>query len=169
MKSQNRFVLMSSLVGITFVLYFSAILETVPELNAQAPADNNVGNKIIMHTHSSLNVTVNGNSILVPNGVGINSTLWNDHSLDEYGTARETSIFGMVTPAMSPLHTHDSSGIIHVESIEYKNYTLGDFLSIWGFPLEGKKVSLVVGGNSTENYSTHILNDMEKLILKIED
>jgi hypothetical protein len=169
MKSQNGYVLMSALVGITFVMYFSTILETVPELNAQAPADNKTGEKIIMHTHSSLNVTVNGNSILVPNGVGINSTLWNDHSLDEYGTARETSIFGMVTPAMSPLHTHDSNGIIHVESIEFKNFTLGDFLNIWGLPLEGKKVSLAVGGNSTENYASHILNDMERMILKIED
>lgn len=160
---------MSALVGITCVLYSSTILESVPELNAQAPVDNKTGNKIIIHTHSSLNVTVNGNSVLVPNGVGINSTLWNNHSLDEYGTSRETSILGMVTPAMSPLHTHDSNGIIHVESNQYKNYTLGDFLNIWGLPLEGKKVSLVVGGNSTENYATHVLNDMEKMILKIED
>ena len=114
---------MSAVVGITFVLYFSTILETVPELNAQVAADNKTGNKIVMHTHSMLNVTVNGNSILVPNGVGINSTLWNDHSLDEYGSAQETSILGMVTPAMSPLHTHDSGGIIHVESNEFKNFT----------------------------------------------
>ncbi|HEX7275451.1 MAG TPA: hypothetical protein VF248_07555 [Nitrososphaeraceae archaeon] len=169
MNSQNGYILMSALVGISFVLYFSTILETVPELNAQEAADNKIGNKIIMHTHSSLNVTVNGNSILVPNGVGINSTLWNDRSLDEYGTARETSILGMVTPAMSPLHTHDSDGIIHVESNEFKNFTLGDFLNIWGLPLEGKKVSLVVGGNSTENYAPHILNDMERMFLKIED
>ncbi|HEY7777990.1 MAG TPA: hypothetical protein VIA09_05570 [Nitrososphaeraceae archaeon] len=169
MKSLNGYVLMSALVGISCVLCFSTILATVPELNAQTAADNKTGNKIIMHTHSRLNVTVNGNSILVPNGVGINSTLWNDHSLDEYGTARETSILGMVTPAMSPLHTHESDGIIHVESNEFKNFTLGDFLNIWGLPLEGKRVTLVVGANSTENYAPHILNDREKMVLKIED
>lgn len=169
MKSLNGSVLTSAVVGLTFVLYFSTILETVPELNAQVAADNKTGNKIIMHTHSMLNVTVNGNSILVPNGVGINSTLWNDHSLDAYGSTQETSILGMVTPAMSPLHTHDSDGIIHVESNEFKNFTLGDFLNIWGLPLEGMKVSIVVGGNSTENYAPHILNDMEKILLKIED
>lgn len=169
MKSLNGSVLTSAVVGLTFVLYFSTILETVPELNAQVAADNKTGNKIIMHTHSKLNVTVNGNSILVPNGVGINSTLWNDHSLDAYGSTQETSILGMVTPAMSPLHTHDSDGIIHVESNEFKNFTLGDFLNIWGLPLEGMKVSIVVGGNSTENYAPHILNDMEKILLKIED
>jgi hypothetical protein len=169
MNSETGHVLISMFGLIIGILYFSIISGTVPELNAQAPADNKTANKIIMHTHSSLNVTVNGNSIPVPNGVGINSTLWNDHSLDEFGTAQETSVFGMVTPSMSPLHTHDSSGIIHVESTEFKNYTLGDFLNIWGLPLEGKKVSLIVGGNSTENYTNHPLKDMEKMILKIED
>ena len=75
----------------------------------------------------------------------------------------------MITPAMSPLHTHDSSGTIHVESTEYRNYTLGQFLNIWGKPLEGSKVILFIDGNSTENYSNYILKDREKMILKIED
>jgi hypothetical protein len=65
---------------------------------------------------------------------------------------------------MSPLHTHDSSRIIHVESIEYKNHTLGDFLNIWGLPLEGKEISLITNGNNTENYSNHTLEDMEKMV-----
>lgn len=169
MKAQNGYVVLSTVMGIIFMLYFSMILQTVPELSGQAPAENKTGNKIIMHTHSSLNVTVNGDFLLVPNGVGINSTLWNDHSLDKFGTERKITTFGMITPAMSPLHTHDSSGLIHVESTEYRNYTLGDFLNIWGLPLEGRKVNLITDGNSTENYANHTLKDMEKMILKIED
>ncbi len=145
------------------------MLQTAPELSAQEPAENKTGNDIIMHTHSSLNVTVNGKVLVVPNGVGINTTLWNDHSLDKFGTERKATTFGMISPAMSPLHTHDSSGVIHVESTEYRNYTLGDFLNIWGLPLEGKEISLIINGNSTENYTNHILNDMEKMVLKIED
>jgi len=78
-----------------------------------------------MHIYSNFNVTVNEKSLIVPNGIGINSTLWNDHSLDKLGTERKTTIFGMITPAMSPLHTHDSSGTIHVESTEYGNYAWG--------------------------------------------
>jgi len=78
-----------------------------------------------MQIHSNHNVTVNEKSLIVPNGIGINSTLWNDHSLDKLGTERKTTIFGMITPAMSPLHTHDSSGTIHVESTEYRNYARG--------------------------------------------
>ncbi|HEY7695793.1 MAG TPA: hypothetical protein VH797_06830 [Nitrososphaeraceae archaeon] len=145
------------------------ILPIAPELSAQVSAGNRTGNEIIMHTHSNLNVTVNGKPLIVPNGVGINSTLWNDHTLDKFGTERKTTSFGIITPAMSPLHTHDSSGMIHVESTEYKNYTLGDFLNIWGLPMEGKEISLITNGNNTKNYSNHTLKDMEKMVLKIQD
>jgi len=155
--------------GIICILYFTMILQTAPELSAQVPAGNKTGNDIVMHTHCSLNVTVNGKSVVVPNGVGINSTLWNDHSLDKFGTERKVTTFGMISPAMSPLHTHDSSGIIHVESTEYRNYTLGDFLNIWGLPLEGREISLIINGNSTENSTSHVLKDMEKMVLEIED
>ena len=75
----------------------------------------------------------------------------------------------MISPAMSPLQTHDSNGIIHVESTKYRNYTLGDFLNIWGLPLGGMEISLITNGNNTQNYTAHIVKDMEKIVLKIED
>ena len=43
---------------------------------------------------------------------------------------------------MAPLHTHDTSGIIHVESSVKRNYTLGEFLNTWGgLDLNGKSVT----------------------------
>jgi len=33
-------------------------------------------------------------------------------------------------PGMAPLHTHDRSGIIHVESVVDRNYTLDEFLDM---------------------------------------
>ena len=168
MKSHISYFVLSVSGAIKCIL-FVLMSQITPDLNAQVTGENKTSNKIIMHIHSNLNVTVNGKSLMVPNGIGINSTLWNDHSLDKFGTERKTTIFGMVTPAMSPLHTHDSSGTIHVESIEYRNYTLGQFLNIWGMPLEGSRVNLLINGNSTDNYSNYVLKDMEKMILKIED
>jgi len=168
MKSHIGYFVLS-VSGAIICILFVLMSQITPDLNAQVTGENKTSNKIIMHIHSNLNVTVNGKSLMVPNGIGINSTLWNDHSLDKFGTERKTTIFGMVTPAMSPLHTHDSSGTIHVESIEYRNYTLGQFLNIWGMPLEGSRVNLLINGNSTDNYSNYVLKDMEKMILKIED
>jgi hypothetical protein len=168
MKSHIGYFVLS-VSGAIICILFVLMSQITPDLNAQVTGENKTSNKIIMHIHSNLNVTVNGKSLMVPNGIGINSTLWNDHSLDKFGTERKTTIFGMVTPAMSPLHTHDSSGTIHVESIEYRNYTLGQFLNIWGIPLEGSRVNLFIDGNSTDNYSNYVLKDREKMILKIED
>ena len=168
MKSHIGYFVLSVSGAIICILFF-LMPQITPDINAQVTGENKTSNKIIMHIHSNLNVTVNGNLLIVPNGIGINSTLWNDHSLDKFGTERKTTIFGIITPAMSPLHTHDSSGTIHVESTEYRNYTLGQFLNIWGIPLEGSRVNLFIDGNSTDNYSNYVLKDREKMILKIED
>ena len=71
---------------------------------------------IKMHIHPQLSVKVNGQPIIVPENVGIDKSLWKDHSLDKYGMQ-----------GMSPLHTHDSSGTIHVESSIERDYTLGEY------------------------------------------
>jgi hypothetical protein len=122
--------------------------------------------------HPILNATLDGKSLIIPTGIGINITLWNDHSLDKYGmqpmkmTMKDTN---MIMQGMSPLHTHDSSGVIHLESNEFRNYTLGQFLQIWGLDLHGKEVKLSVNGNNIKDYKNHILTDKEQMILNIED
>jgi hypothetical protein len=90
-----------SVLGAIICILFFLMSQTTSDLNAQVTGENKTSNKIIMHIHSNLNVTVNGKSLIVPNGIGINSTLWNDHSLDKFGTERKTTIFGMIAPAMS--------------------------------------------------------------------
>ena len=37
------------------------------------------------------------------------------------------------------LHTHSTDGIIHVESPEFKSFTLGEFFDVWGAPLSRTK------------------------------
>ena len=38
------------------------------------------------------------------------------------------------------LHTHDSSGVIHVESPVIKDYTLGQFFDVWGVLLTKNQI-----------------------------
>ncbi len=63
-----------------------------------------------LHIHQHLDVIINGTHALVPAGVGINET-------DRF---------------ISPVHTHDETGVIHVESNEIRDFTLGQFFDIWG-------------------------------------
>jgi hypothetical protein len=128
--------------------------------------------KIVMHLHPRLNVTLNGKSLVIPSGVGMNTTLWNDHSLDRYGMQpmkMTTKDMSMIMQGMSPLHTHDTSGVIHVESNEFRNYTLGQFLQNWGIDIDGKEVKLSVNGNNVMDYKNYILADKDQMILDIED
>jgi hypothetical protein len=66
-----------------------------------------------LHTHQHLDVYVAGRHVTVPAGIGIDAA-------DDF---------------LSPLHTHDTSGIIHVESVDVRTFTLGQFFAVWGVRL----------------------------------
>jgi hypothetical protein len=66
-----------------------------------------------LHTHQHLDLYVDGRRVTVPAGIGID----------------ESNGF------ISPLHTHDVSGVIHVESPDVRQFTLGQFFAVWGVRL----------------------------------
>lgn len=70
---------------------------------------------------------------------------------------------------MSPLHTHDSSGTIHVESSIERDYTLGEFLDVWdGFDAANDKtVKVIVNGQPLSDWRNHIPEDEEQITLEI--
>ncbi len=63
-----------------------------------------------LHIHQHLDILINGKPVTVPSGIGINQS------------AR----------FISPLHTHDVSGVMHVESDVKRDFTLGQFFDVWG-------------------------------------
>ncbi len=121
-------------------------------------------NKMVLHNHVNLNVTYNGQAITVPEHIGMvqigkaqDPLLYGDHSLDKYGMV-----------GMSPLHTHDGSGRIHVEANTKRDFTLGEFLDVWkGLDINGKTVQASLNGNSVADYRNIILNDGDSISLNI--
>jgi hypothetical protein len=64
------------------------------------------------HVHPYLRIVVDGNDLTIPASVGIR---------DAGGAV-----------CYEPVHTHDASGIVHIESVSpTQSYTLGDFFAIW--------------------------------------
>ena len=63
-----------------------------------------------LHIHQHLDIFVNGKPVTVPAAIGIN----------------------MDARFISQLHTHDVSGVIHVESDQVRDFTLGQFFDVWG-------------------------------------
>jgi sulfur carrier protein ThiS len=119
-------------------------------------SEHGTGDKMVLHIHPKLSVKVDGKTIPVPEQIGINKSLYKDRSLDKYGMQ-----------GMAPLHTHDNSGVIHVESTVNRDYTLGEFLKIWGIDLNGKSVKVSVNGQPVSDWRNHILSDGEQINLEI--
>ena len=114
--------------------------------------------KLVMHDHVVLTVIRNSDQIQVPKEIGISSDLRKDHSLDRYGPA-----------TLPPMHTHDTSGTIHIESTAVREFTFGEFLRVWRIDT-GKIVRLSNSeGNEMSDYENHVLRDGERLLLKISE
>lgn len=119
---------------------------------------------IIIHKHPELSIIIDDKSFIVPSNIGINSSLWRDNSLDEYGMQAMPEM-GM--SGMAPLHTHDDSGIIHVESSINRNYTLGEFFKIWGLDLQGKTIKAKVDEKPVTDFESIVLEEGKKIALDI--
>ncbi|HUY71905.1 MAG TPA: hypothetical protein VMV08_06650 [Gaiellaceae bacterium] len=89
---------------------------------------------LIRHDHVHLDLLVNGKKVTIPAGVGLAEPLNSGpcpHGAPPQGDcATHTFFAGQV--ANSPIHTHTTSGIIHVESDRPGTFTLGQFFDEWG-------------------------------------
>jgi len=77
------------------------------------------------HVHAQLNIYVNGKQTTVPANVGI----------DPQGRF------------ISPIHTHDTSGVVHMESTKYYPFTLGEFINVWGVYFTNNQLGGYKAGN----------------------
>jgi hypothetical protein len=93
--------------------------------------------QLAYHVHSHLDVFVNGEPITVPAGIGINTADPGVMSgLDKDGRRAYGGIERCAQPCISPLHTHDESGILHTESPTETPNRLGQFFLEWGVRLD---------------------------------
>jgi hypothetical protein len=91
---------------------------------------------LIHHVHAHLDVFVNGARVSVPAAVGINI---HDSGVHTFKAPDGSKAYGgielCVKPCISPLHTHDNTGILHTESASPVPNRLGQFFTEWGVRL----------------------------------
>jgi len=125
----------------------------------------------VVYMHSNLSILVDGKPTKVPSQIGIDNNLWKDQSLDKFGfPGMPMDEEGKTTmPGMAPLYTTNNIGRITVGSITERDYTLGEFLRIWGgLDLEDKLVNATVNGNAVNNYSNIKLEDGQQIKLHVQ-
>jgi hypothetical protein len=131
------------------------------------------------HVHSHLDVFVNGTPVIVPAGIGID--------IDNPGVKSEKNSSGMVTgagfvqcdePCISPLHTHDLSGVLHTETKTPSPNHLGQFFTEWavrltsdcvgGYCKPAVPVKIYVDGKVDSGDPTQIeLSDLREIAIVI--
>lgn len=76
----------------------------------------------------------------------------------------------------SPLHTHDQSGVIHMEAPHRFDFTLGDFFSVWGVKLGpaqvgglkgygGDHLHFYLNGRPLSNPAAHVLHNNDNIVI----
>jgi hypothetical protein len=81
-----------------------------------------------MHIHAHLDIFIKGKKSSIPSDVGI-----------------------IPGQCIYWLHTHDDTGVIHIESPENRTFTLGEFFDIWGEKLSNSQIFDSAIGESDNN------------------
>jgi len=98
----------------------------------------------VIHIHQHLDVFLNGKKVQVPALVGIDSSA------------------GFLTE----LHTHDTTGVLHVESATKRNYVLGQFFGEWGVRLTRNCIGSYCGSLKWWVNGQRMTGNPAQLILK---
>jgi hypothetical protein len=93
--------------------------------------------QLAYHIHAHLAIFINGKQYTVPYGVGIEQP-WTTE-------ADGSSEFVDSGAAFYYLHTHDDTGVIHIESPTSKTYNLGQFFAEWNQPLSATQIGSYTG------------------------
>jgi hypothetical protein len=108
----------------------------------------------IYHVHARLRVYVNGKQVTVPANIGIDPS----------------------TGFLDSLHTHDTTGIIHMEAVRPYNFTLGQFFTVWGVKLTntqvgaykaggGKVLAVYVNGKKVANPTRYAIKAHDNIVV----
>lgn len=107
------------------------------------------------HDHVVMSIVMNGRQMEIPEGVGMQPDLWHDHSLDRFGPS-----------GISPLHTHDTSGTIHIESTSPREFTVGEFIAVMGLDPD-TVTGMTVDGDEVSDPLAHEMKRGEQIQLEM--
>lgn len=101
-----------------------------------------------LHIHQHLDIFVDGQAVPVPAGIGINQA----------------------AQFISPIHVHDNTSVIHVESPQAQTFTLGQFFDIWGVKFVKDSIGgyVATADKTLKVYSNGKLYDGDPRTLSLE-
>jgi hypothetical protein len=117
--------------------------------------------QLAFHIHAHLQVYVDGQPRAVPAGVGVVPPLRVQR------TAAGTFVVGGA--GIYWLHTHDTSGVIHIESPVQRRITLGELFDLWGQPIGPQQVGPARGSVTALVNGAVVVGDPREIPLTAHD
>ena len=109
---------------------------------------------VIFHIHANMEVYTDGKKQTVPAQIGIDQT----HQL------------------LASLHTHDTSGTIHMEAVQPYPFKLGQFFNVWGVKLtqtqlgdyvvgHGLVLQVWVNGKQVKSFVNYVMKPHDRIVV----
>lgn len=114
-----------------------------------------VETNLAMHIHPHLTIIIDGQTQVIPSLIGISG---------QYAL---------------PIHTHDTSGTIHVESTAAYDFRLKDFFLVWDQPFDSQHilgytgdaqhpVTLTVNGQTNSSFENVVMHDGDNIVIQAD-
>ena len=145
------------IVGLIVILLFGGIWWS----RSLQSSDPSVISMQGIHWHPELAIFVKGERIEIPENVGIGPM---HAGMPGYDASMQ----------MAAMHTHDASGVIHLESmrgpVHQNDVRLGQFFSMWGKDIRsfGSNMRMMVNGAESVEYENYMMRDGDKIELHYE-
>jgi hypothetical protein len=150
-KNWAILIIVAAILVFSGVYLFNSDSQNVPVTEINIISHSNA----VLHIYSNLEILINEEKFLIPANIGISQGV------------------------MRPIHTHDSSGEIHIEGPYARDFTLGEFFQIWGKNFNsscifeyctqnGKagELKMFVNGQENLKFENYVMRDGDKIIIK---
>lgn len=166
--SKQTIIIVAIIAAVMAVVGIAFALSVNPASNnsTSAPSSDNKTNREIalsctldmyteFHIHPHLQIIINGQNQVIPANVGI------------------------IGNCLHPIHTHDDTGKIHVESPVKRDFTLADFFAVWNKPFnkdqildykvdDQRIIKETVDGKEVQDYENTVLKDNQQIVISYE-
>lgn len=112
------------------------------------------GERVVYHKHAFIEYYLDGVKQTVPADIGV--PLDGSHPLARHGPS-----------GIAPVHTHDNTGLIHLESKDQRDYAFGDFLALWEVDLADKRTSFFANDRPVTDMNGYVIQDQDSLRLEV--
>lgn len=104
---------------------------------------------LALHIHPTLTILIDGEKQSIPANIGVEGR------------------------TMRPIHTHDATGILHIEAPCQREFRLGEFFEVWGRQFSSNcifdncngEISMTVNGKENNLFENYLMNDKDAIVI----